>query len=282
MKRIYERVKTFFLAFIITVTQVWKDFSNDNGTQAAASFAFFSFLSLLALIILGGAVLGVVLSGNQDLLNSIMDYITSNVPGISDTVKQALDASVNLKGTLGLVGALGLLYTGTKVFDSFQAWLNSIWGVAKPKYLKKKIKSLLTLLFVGVVALIGFGMHVALFIARRYFDFIGSLMPILVFIITTLVLFVGLTFIYSYSTDIKLGWRVVWPGALFSAVLINPVQMVLSWYYTKIGDLPAIYGSFAGVVLTIIVIYYVGYIIYLGAELNRYLDTERPRLTTCA
>jgi membrane protein len=104
-------------------------------------------------------------------------------------------------------------------------------------------------------------------------------MPILVFLVTTLVLFIGLMFIYSYSIDIKLGWRVVWAGALFSAILINPVQMVLSWYYTKIGDLPAIYGSFAGVVLTIIVIYYVGYIIYLGAELNRYLDSERPRLS---
>jgi membrane protein len=281
MRRIYERTRTLLLAFIISVTQVWKDFSSDNGTQAAASFAFFSFLSLLALLILAGAVLGLVLSGNQKLLDDIMEYISSNVPGITDTVKQALDASVNLRGTLGLVGALGLIYTGTKVFDSFQVWLNSIWGVEKPKYLRKKMKSLLTLSFVGAVALLGFGLHTTLFIARRYFDFIGALMPILVFLVTTLVLFVGLMFIYSYSINIKLGWRVVWVGALFSAVLINPVQMVLSWYYTKIGDLPAIYGSFAGVVLTIIVIYYVGYIIYLGAELNRYLDTERPRLT-CA
>lgn len=281
MKGIFYRIKTLLLAVYITVIQVWKDFSGDNGSQAAASFAFFSFLSLLALLIFAGAVLGMVLSGNQELLDKIMDYIVSNAPGISDTVKQALDASVNLRGTLGLVGALGLLYTGTKVFDSFQAWLNSIWGLEKPKYLKKKLKSLLTLLFMGAVVLVGFGMHVALFIARRYFDFIGSLMPILVFLITTFVLFIGLAFIYSYSIDIKLGWRVVWAGALFSAILINPVQMVLSWYYTKIGDLPAIYGSFASVVLTIIVIYYVGYIIYLGAELNRYLDTERPRLS-CA
>jgi len=281
MKRIYERVRAFFLAFIITVTEVWKDFSSDNGTQAAASFAFFSFLALLALLVLAGAVLGMVLSGNQELLNDIMEYITSNVPGITDTVKQALDASVNLRGTLGLVGALGLIYTGTKVFDSFQVWLNSIWGVERPKYLRKKRKSVLTLFFVGAVAIVGFGLHMTLFIAREYFGFIGTLMPILVFLITTLVLFIGLMFIYSYSIDIKLGWRVVWAGALFSAVLINPVQMVLSWYYTKIGDLPAIYGSFAGVVLTIIVIYYVGYIIYLGAELNRYLDTERPRLS-CA
>ena len=50
MKRIYERIRTAFLALIIAVVEVWKDFSEDNGTQAAASFAFFSFLALLALL----------------------------------------------------------------------------------------------------------------------------------------------------------------------------------------------------------------------------------------
>ncbi|RJP32105.1 MAG: YihY/virulence factor BrkB family protein [Actinobacteria bacterium] len=277
MKGIISHAKTLFLAFVIAVVQIWKDFSNDNGSQAAASFAFFSFLSLLSLIILAGAVLGTVLKGNQQLLNEIMEYITTNVPGITNTVKQALDASINLRGVLGIGGILGLLYTGTKVFDSFQVWLNSIWGVKRPDYLKKKAKSLLTLLFTGGVVLLGFGLHIALFLLRKNFYLVSTLMPVLVFIVTALVLFVGLLFIYSYSVEIRMGWRRVWKGALFAALLLNPVQMVLSWYYTKIGDIPAIYGSFGGVVLTIIAIYYAGYIIYLGAELNRYLDTQMPR-----
>lgn len=279
MEDIFFRIKTLFIAFAITLKQVWKDFSDDNGSQAAASFAFFSFLSLLALLILAGSVLGMVLSGNQELLDRIMNYITNNIPGITDTIKQALDASIDLRGVLGIGGALGLLYTGTKVFDSFQIWLNTIWGIEKPKYVRKKLKSVLTLFFVGAIVVLGFGLHIVLFGVRELFGFISGLMPVLVFLVTSFVLFLGLMFIYSYSIEVKLGWKMVWKGALFSALLLNPVQMVLSWYYTKIGDLPAIYGSFAGVVLTIIVIYYAGYIIYLGAELNRYLDSERPRLS---
>jgi membrane protein len=129
----------------------------------------------------------------------------------------------------------------------------------------------------GGVGALGLGVHLTLFILRKYFGFLNSLMSILVFAITVLMLFVGLAFAYSYSVELKLGWRRVWKGALFSAILINPVQMGLSWYYSNMGNLSAIYGSFASVILTIIVIYYVGYIIYLGAELNRRLDKERPR-----
>ncbi len=279
MEDIYFRIKTLFIALAITLKQVWKDFSDDNGSQAAASFAFFSFLSLLALLILAGSVLGMVLSSNQELLDRIMNYIANNIPGITDTIKQALDASIDLRGVLGIGGALGLLYTGTKVFDSFQIWLNTIWGIEKPKYVRKKLKSVLTLFFVGAIVVLGFGLHMVLFGVRELFGFISGLMPVLVFLVTSFVLFLGLMFIYSYSIEVKLGWKTVWKGALFSALLLNPVQMVLSWYYTKIGDLPAIYGSFAGVVLTIIVIYYAGYIIYLGAELNRCLDTRRPRIS---
>jgi membrane protein len=277
LARIFDRFKVLYQTIVIAAVQVWRDFSDDNGSQAAAAFSFYCFLSLLALLILAGAVLGMVLSGNPELLGRIMDYISQNLSSISDTVKEALQSSIDLKGVLGLAGALGLLYTGTKIFDSFQVWLNAIWGVEKPKYLRKKLKSLLTLCFTGVVVALGLGLHLTLFIAHRYFDWLGSLMSILVFLITTLMLFTGLLFIYSYSIEAKLGWKVVWKGALFSALLINPVQMVLGWYYSRIGDFSAIYGSFASIVLTIIIIYYVGYIIYMGAELNRFLDTERSR-----
>jgi membrane protein len=277
LKKIRDKIKLLFLLIALTVKQVFRSFFEDDGGQAAAAFSFYSFLSLLAMMILAGAILGMILSGNPQLMDQIMNYISQNLPGISGTIKEALTSSINLKGVLGIGGVLGLIYSGTKTFDSFQIWLNRAWGLGRPKYLEKKLRSLLTLLFLGTVVALGFGIHLTLFVARRYLHFLNPSMPVLVFCITALMLFIGLLFIYSFSIEMKLGWRVVWKGALFSALLINPVQMVLSWYYSKIGDFSAIYGSFASVVLTIIVIYYAGYIIYLGAELNRFLDFDRPR-----
>jgi membrane protein len=187
-------------------------------------------------------------------------------------ISDALNASINLRGVLGFAGFLGLLYSGTKVIDSLQVWLSEMWGVEKPKYLKKKAKSLLSLLVLGIIGLLGIGIHVAFVFVSRYMHWLNVFAGVLIFFITSLILFAALTFIYSYAVEEKIAFRRVWKGALFVALLVNPMQMLLVWYYSNLGNFSAIYGSFASIVLTILVIYYIGYIIFLGAELNHYLD----------
>ncbi len=262
-RRVWERIQDFFRSALDIVVKTWKRFSANDGSQAAAAFSFYAFLSLAALAVLGGAVLGIVLKSNPDLLTSILDYINENFSGISDPIQKALESSIDLRGVLGVTGILMLLYSGTKVFDSFQVWLNRMWGLDKPKYIKKKIKSFITIFFFVAILAAGF--------AVQYF------MPDskhLTFLILLVVYLFGMMFIYSFSIEARLGWRKVWPGALFVALFIYPLQALLTWYYTDVSDFTTIYGSLAGLILPIIGIYYIGYIIYMGAALNRTLDTE--------
>ena len=263
MKGIWQGVKSFFASMGSTIVQAWKKFSREDGPQAAAAFSFYASLSLIALVVLAGFVLGTVLKGNQELLNNIIEYITENFPAASEYIKDALKSSIELRGVLGLVGILGLLYSGTKVFDSFQVWLNNIWDVGKPKYLKKKSKSLVSIFFLGLVLVASFVLHYYLFSAH-----------VLTFFLLVIVFLTGMIFIYSFSPEVKLGIKKVWAGALFVAVLIYPMQALLTWYYTSYSDFTTIYGSLASFMIAIIAIYYVGYIIYLGAALNRILDKD--------
>lgn len=213
-----------------------------------------------------------VLKNDPDLLQRIIDYIAENAPGLSGTVSDALDSSINLRGVLGITGFLGLLYSGTKVIDSLQVWLSGIWGTEKPGYLRKKAKSLLSLAVLGTIGAVGMFVHVAFIIVSERLRWLNVFAGILVFLITSLIFFAALSFIYFYAVEGKIGFGRVWKGALFVALLTNPMQLLLIWYYSNMGDFSSIYGSFAGAVLTVIVIYYFGYIIFLGAELNRYLD----------
>lgn len=263
MRDAWDKIKRFFAAAGTVIVQAWKRFSRENGPQAAAAFSFHAFLSLIALVILAGAVLGMVLKGNQELLNNIAGYITENFPAASEYIKEAVTSAINLRGVLGIAGILGLLYSGTKLFDSFQVWLNQIWGEDKPKYLKKKMKSLVMIVCLGLVMGGGFALHYLLF---------GT--HILSFLLIVLVFFIAMAFIYSFSMVIKLGIAKVWPGSLFVAVFIYPLQSLLTWYYATYSDFTTVYGSLAGFLIAIIAIYYVGYIIYLGAALNRILDKD--------
>ena len=268
MKSMWEKVKGFFTRVGSTIAQAWKKFSGEDGPQAAAAFSFYAFLSLIALVVLAGFVLGTVLRGNQELLNNIIEYITENFPAASEYMQEALKSSIDLRGVLGVIGILGLLYSGTKVFDSFQVWLNNIWDVKKPKYLKKKFKSLVSILFLGFVLAVGFGLHYYLFGAH-----------ILAFLLLVMVFLIGMIFIYSFSPEVKLGFKKVWAGALFVAILIYPLQSLLTWYYTTYSDFTTVYGSLASFLIAIIAIYYVGYIIYLGAALNRVLDKDAEEVS---
>lgn len=265
MKGAWEQVKRFFLAAYTVAAKTWRRFSDKDGSQAAAAFSFYAFLSLAALVILGGAVLGMVLKSNPDLLDSILDYIKDNFPDMADPLRDALTSSIDLRGVLGVTGILVLLYSGTKVFDSFQVWLNRMWGAERPKYLKKKMKSLLTIIF--FVAIMASGFAVQYFLPDSQH---------LTFLILVIVYLLGMMFIYSFSVEVDLGWRKVWAGALFVAIFLYPVQALLTWYYTAVSNFNTIYGSLAGLILPIIGIYYIGYIIYLGAALNRTLDKDTP------
>ncbi len=250
---------------------VWKDFSDHNGPQAAAAFSFYCFLSIIPLMIFAGAVLGIVLKSDPELLQRIIDYIADNAPVLSDTISDALDSSIDLRGVLGVIGLLGLLFTGTKVIDSLQVWLSEMWGAEKPRFLRKKAKSLLSLLILGIIVLLGAGVHVVFTLVSERLRWLNVFAGMLVFAVTSLILFAALSFIYSYAVEDRLGFKRVWKGALFVALLTNPVQMLLIWYYSNMGDFSAIYGSLAGIVLTIVVIYYIGYMIFLGTGINHYL-----------
>lgn len=263
MESMWEKIKVFFTRVGSTVVQTYKKFSSEDGSQAAAAFSFYATLSLFSLIILGSAILGAVLKGNQELVNNIIEYITENFPAASKYIKDAITSSIKLRGVLGIVGILGLLYSGTKVFDSFQVWLNNMWDIKKPEYLRKKTKSLVAIIFLGTVMVAGFTLHYYL---------LGT--HILSFVVIELVLIVGMIFIYSFCPQVKLGWRKVWPGALFVALLIYPMQALLTWYYTEVTDFTTVYGSLSSFLLAIIAIYYMGYIFYLGAALNRVLDKD--------
>lgn len=264
MKAYEERsLRSFWAAFYDLAARTWKCFSEKDGSQAAAAFSFFAILALISMAILAGAILGMVLKGNPDLLERMQNYISENVPGMSNSIKDALSSSIDLSGILGLIGVLVLLYSGTRLFDSFQVWLNRIWEVEKPGYIKKKLKSLLIIVFFIGIVTAGFLLHYFL-LNLRYLSFL----------ILLAIYFIGMMFLYSFPMDIHLGWRKVWAGALFVALLIYPMQALLTWYYASVSGFESIYGSLAGLVLSILAIYYLGYIIYMGAALNRTLDVK--------
>ncbi len=250
----------------------WAEFSAREGTQAVAAFSFFSFLSLFALLALAGGILGMVLEGKPELYRRMVEYLAEQVPGLSETIQEALNTSRDLGGVLGLAGFAGLLFTGTKATDSLQLWMAGVWDGEKPPFLRRKFKGLVMLLVIALAAGLGLGIHILLVLAAGKVGFLEVPLLLAAVAVSTGIHFAGLAFVYHYAPEKRLRFRQVWKGALLASLLINPFQLLLTWYYSRLGNLSVVYGSFAAVIIAVTIIFYTAYVVFLGASLNRYLS----------
>lgn len=246
---------------------MWAEFNRIDGLQAAAALSFYAFLSVFAMLILGAGILGLVFRDRPDLVERILNYISANLPGMRAMVEEALETSINRGSAISLVGAISLLYSSTKLADSLQVWIARLWEREKPKWFRKKGKSLAILAVSGSAVLVGFGSHYLATLAAGW----SAVAEVLVIpgshLLAILIQFLALCFIYSYAVEKGPGFRESWKGALFSSLLLNPLQLAITWYYTSLGKLAAVYGSLAGVALAFISFYYMAAVILLGATL---------------
>lgn len=257
------------------LTSAWKNLSRHRGTQAAAAISFWGFLSLFSLLALAIGVAGLVFRDKPEVPERLLEYVRINLPALSDTTQDALRTATDKGGILGAIGLLGLLLSGTRVADSLQEWINLILGGSRPGWLKMKARSLAILAVLGSALVLGAGGNYLVSSRIPAGPMPGPIARTLSYLLSTGIQFLGLSFLYSYAPLPRLRLREVIPGALFSAALLNPLQTLLAWYYSRLADLSLVYGTLAGAVLLLLALYYGALLVLFGAELNLVLRGSR-------
>ena len=80
--------------------------------------------------------------------------------------------------------------------------------------------------------------------------------------------------LYAWLPDVRQRVRTVLPGAVFGVALWLGAASLLSWSLRSAAELSPVYGSFAGVIATLIFFYISAVTIIFGAEVNGVL--RRP------
>ncbi|MDN5748834.1 MAG: inner membrane protein YhjD [Pseudonocardia sp.] len=132
-------------------------YTERHGDHYAAAVTYFSVLSLVPLILLAFAVAGYVLFLRPELLTELQEGIAANLPaGLGRLIDPVVADAIENRGTLGVIGLLGALYTGIGWMSNLREALSAQWGQVPetPPLLKKTLFDLLTLLGLGL-ALVG-------------------------------------------------------------------------------------------------------------------------------
>jgi membrane protein len=132
--------------------RAWQRYGDRRGNRLAGATTFFGFLSLFPLIVLAAAVAGRLL--NEGAVRDLKEALRQNLPGIADKID--IDGLIEHAGTIGLISAVTLLFTGLGWIDSMRASIRSMHELDDQpgNAVKLKLADLGALLGLGAIGLL--------------------------------------------------------------------------------------------------------------------------------
>ncbi|MGB6180503.1 MAG: YihY/virulence factor BrkB family protein [Rhodococcus sp. (in: high G+C Gram-positive bacteria)] len=254
---------------------VFYKFFDDQGGYLAALIAYFGFVSLFPLLLLFSTVLGIVLVGNPELQQQIIDSAMSQIPLIGDELGQP----EGLSGGTGaiVIGVVGSLYGGLGVAVAAQNAMNVAWSVPKndrPDPIRARVRGFGLLLTVGS-AVIG----VTVLNGLNTAGYFGSAAKIFVTVGAIALNTATFTVAFRLGTTRSVSVRDVLPGAVIGALLWQALQSFGSLYVQRVvGGAETTNGVFAIVLGLLAFLYLSSIALVLCIEVNVVrADTLYPR-----
>ncbi|MGF7074355.1 YihY/virulence factor BrkB family protein [Mucilaginibacter sp. 3215] len=271
--------------------QLWKvllasftGFSKDNGLKLSASLAYYTVFSIAPLLIIVISVAGLVFgrdAATERLYPEIVRYVGKTPAAqIQDALKHL--ALSGKSGIAVIIGGVTLLLGASSIFIEIQDSLNIIWRVkAKPKsgwmqLLKNRFVSFSLIISLGFLLLASLIINLVISALKdqiqHFFPGIDSFTKVFVQALNLGITLVVITtlfgIIFKFLPDVKIKWRDVRSGAVFTAILFMIGQYLISLYiqYTAQGSA---YGAAGSIIVILVWIYYTSAILYIGAEFTQ-------------
>ena len=252
--------------------------SEHNDLRLGASLAYYTIFSIAPLIIIVISVTSLVLhhyNYNDTLYAQMGKFIGKDAV----TQLQQIVTHLQLSGKTGtaLIAGIAILLLGaSSMFVEIQDSLNIIWNVkSKPKrgwlkWLQNRFLSFSLIIGLGFLLLVSLIVNIAVNALSERLEHILPSITVTLFdlinlAITLLVIAVLFAIIFKFLPDVKIKWRDVRSGAIFTALLFMLGQYLIGLYlkYTAQGSA---YGAAGSIVVMLVWIYYTSAILYIGAE----------------
>ncbi len=207
----------------------------------------------------------------------ISELVLSNVPVALTTIIDTLSnsTSANTNAIIFFVSALILASNGT---NSMIIASNQIYNVDSGTYIKQRIKSvimmiilILLLLFMFLIPVFGdMLMHLIQAIFKDNFinRIISFIYNLLKYPLSFLLVFSAVKLLYTMAPDIKISFKEVNYGALFTSISWIVVTQIYSTYVEKFSNYDSLYGSISNLLVLMWWVYILAYIFVLGIGLN--------------
>lgn len=276
-----NKKKGFISKYLNIFKSTVSGFMNEDCLKYSASLSYYTIFSIGPILVLMISLAGIFF-GEDAIQGKVFSEMRGLVgPSAARQIQEVIsNLKLSGKSNFALIASIITLVIGaTTVFGDIQNSINRIWHVrAKPKrgWLKLITDRLLSsslvvgLGFLLMVTLVVNGIILA-FTDRLqvYFpDITVFFMNAVNFALSFGIIFILFGIIFRTLPDVKIEWKTVRTGALFTALLFIIGRYAIGLYLESSGT-ESTYGAAGALVLVLLWVYYTAAILYFGAVYTR-------------
>lgn len=263
-----------------------REFSRDQATDLAAALTYYAVLAVAPALIALVSLLSLV-GQSERAVEGMLDVARDLAPTDAvDTVEPIIDqVTANQGAGLGLaLGLVGALWSASAFVAAFSRAMNRIYEIdeGRPIWKLRPILLLLTLVALGMLALVAVGLVVTGPVARAIGNAVGlgeeavqvwetAKWPVVLVLVAVII-----ALLYHVTPNVrqpKFRWISVGASVAIAVWALGSAGFGL--YVSRFGTYDATYGSLAGVVVFLLWLWLSNMALLFGAELDAELERGR-------
>lgn len=257
----------------------WGRFGEVDIFGLAAQLAYFFILSLFPFLLFLLNLIPYLPIDMDLILNTIADFAPEEVVGLISSNMHAL--TIQNSGLLS-ISIIGTLWAASNGVNAITRAFNYAYRIERKRsfLISRLIAVILT---IGMVLIIILALLLPVFgrmIGQHIFSWLGltedflAMWGTLRWIVSSLIFFIALLFLYKLAPNLRLAFsQVVW-GAVYATLAWQLVSWGFSFYVNNLGNYSATYGSLGTIIILLIWFYLFGIIIITGGILNAVIQEK--------
>lgn len=266
--------------------RVFKSLREDRVFNHAAELGFYFLFAVFPILFCASSIFGLVAKSGHQFYDGVLNYLALVVPGpalktVIHTFNQTAAAASSGKVTLGSVITVWAASAG---ISAIQSSLNAIYKIKDPRsYIASQLNAVwLTFVLVFVISL-GlaslFAGSIVAGLAHGYFQTpmaaaaAATFTRVLAWAVATACLSLSFALLYYWAPAWqKRHWRWLTPGSVAGIAGWLIASLGLRFYLLLFNRFSIVYGSLGAVIILLTWFYLCGFMLLLGAVINREIE----------
>jgi membrane protein len=233
-----------------------------QGGRLAAAIAYYGFFAIFALLLIGYSLFGLLLKNNVELFGIVSDFLGRNLPFLD------LEQILNSGKTVGIVGIIGLTFTGIGWVEAIRSSQRLIWRLnEQPGYFGVR-QAVDLMVLIGILLLLA-ASQLAVYGLEKLLDYLangqmGFLLSAASVILTIAINMVLAAALLAAVPRLRMTVRRLLPPVLQVGIGITLLNTVGKSFVGLIQRNPA-YGLVASAVGVLVYLYVFNQLLLLGA-----------------